>query len=139
MSSSIVTDASIWVSNLIPEDLFHSTSQGWLKSQHDQGVDLLAPAILITEVAGVIRRQTGKPTLAHKVVRTLKELPGLVLIEMSSTLVRQATELAADLGLRGADAYYVAVATYLQIPLATYDEDQLVRASAVLPSIIRPD
>lgn len=138
MSSAIVTDASIWVANMIPQDLFHPISRDWLKRQRDQGVDLLAPAILITEVAGVIRRQTGQPGLAHKIVRTLKELPGLVLVEMSYTLVQQATELAADLGLRGADAYYVAVANYLQIPLATYDEDQLSRASAVLPSVIRP-
>ena len=138
MSSMLVTDASIWVSYLVPQDVFHLTSKNWLKKQRDQEVDLLAPSILITEVAGVIRRQTGDPTLAHKVVQILKELPGLTLIKMSYSMVEQATELAAELGLRGADAFYVAVAAYFQIPLATYDEDQLSRASALLSCVIKP-
>jgi len=139
MSSQIVTDASIWASCLIPEDVFHSTSTHWLKMQHNQGANLFAPTILITEIAGVIRRQTGQATLAHRAVNTLLEITGLTLIEMNYTMVQKASELAADLGLRGADAYYVAVADYFQIPLVTYDEDQFNRAKSVLVSVLKPN
>jgi predicted nucleic acid-binding protein len=42
------------------------------------------------------------------------------------------------LGLRGRDALYVAVAAQLNLPLATYDQDQKRRAAAILPEVITP-
>ncbi len=132
MIARIVVDASVWVASLVPQDTFHSASQDWFKANHSRGVEFLAPALLLTEIAGVISRKRGDPILAHKVVETLQELPGLTLLEMNYTLVERATELAADLGLRGADAYYVAAAVFLQAPLATLDQDQRERAAQVV-------
>ena len=131
MKAGVVVDASVWVASLVPQDAFYATSREWLKANHARGVEFLAPALLLTEIAGVISRKRGDPILAHKVVETLQELPGLTLLEMNYTLVQRATELAADLGLRGADAYYVAAAVFLQAPLATLDQDQRVRANQV--------
>ena len=132
MKIGVVVDASVWVTSLVPQEVYYATSQEWLKANHARGVEFLAPALLLTEVAGVISRKRGDPILAQKVVETLKELPGLTLLEMNYTLVQKATELAADLGLRGADAYYVAAAAFLQVPLATLDQDQRVRAEQVV-------
>jgi len=132
MKRGVVVDASVWVASLVPQDAFYATSQEWLKVNHARGVEFLAPALLLTEVAGVISRRRGDPILAYKTVKTLQELPGLTLLEMSYTLVQRATELAADLGLRGADVYYVAAAAFLHVPLATLDQDQRVRAEQVV-------
>jgi predicted nucleic acid-binding protein len=42
--------------------------------------------------------------------------------------------MAADLGLRGADAIYVALAHQLNVPFVTWDQEQLDRtSSAVVP------
>lgn len=62
-------------------------------------------------------------------VEILQNLPGLRLVEMDAALIHEAAHLAADLGLRGADATYVAVAARLNLPLATLDEDQRDRAA----------
>jgi predicted nucleic acid-binding protein len=51
-----------------------------------------------------------------------------LLIEMDCSLVTEAAGLAGQLGLRGADAIYVAAARYLDLPLCTLDEDQARRA-----------
>jgi predicted nucleic acid-binding protein len=55
-------------------------------------------------------------------------LPGLRLVPVGAELGRQAARLAADLRLRGANAVYVAVAARLDIPLVTWDGEQLARA-----------
>jgi predicted nucleic acid-binding protein len=137
-ATRVVVDASLWVASLVPQDAFYTISQKWLQQQRLQGVELFVPALMLTEVAGVISRQTRDPRLAHEVVETLKELPGVTLVEMNYTLVQYATDLAARLGLRGADAYYVSVAVFLGLPLATFDQDQSSRAQTVLSGVIVP-
>ena len=93
---------------------------------------MLSPTLLLAEVAGAISRQSGKPALARQLVETIRRLPGLTLVDMNFTLIERATRLAADLGLRGADAIYVAVADYLHAPLATLDQQQSARACQVV-------
>lgn len=58
---------------------------------------------------------------SHKAIETMMRLPGLTRVRLSDKLVKQATELAADLGLRGGDTLYVAAAAQFNLPLATYD------------------
>lgn len=76
-----------------------------------------------------VSRRTGEPRLANRLVHRLQELPGLRLVQMDHELARLAASLAAELGLRAADAFYAAVASRLDIPLITLDEDQLQRAA----------
>ena len=49
---------------------------------------------------------------------------------MDNELVHEAACLAAELGLRGADSIYVAVALQLNLPLVTFDVDQREQAQA---------
>lgn len=51
---------------------------------------------------------------------------------MDQPIVQEAARLAADLGVRGADSFYVAVAARLNLPLATLDEDQKTRAASLI-------
>ncbi len=50
-------------------------------------------------------------------------------MELDRTLSDEAARLASELGLRGADATYAAVAVRLTLPLITLDRDQIGRAS----------
>jgi predicted nucleic acid-binding protein len=43
---------------------------------------------------------------------------------MDQLLVAAAARLAASLGLRGADSFYVTLTDQLNLPLATLDQDQ---------------
>ena len=51
---------------------------------------------------------------------------------MEQALAQEAARLAADLGLRGADAFYIAAAARLKIPLITLDQDQAKRAATMV-------
>jgi len=124
----IVLDASVWVSRLVSKDEFHGSVKSWMEEQREAGVQFISPALLLAEVGGAISRRTGKPRLGKKAITQLENLPGLRLVEMDNELVRQAAKLAAELGLRGADSMYVAVARQLDLPLVTFDVDQRERA-----------
>ncbi len=124
-----VLDASVWVSRLVPQDGYHASVKAWMERQRSQGQRFLSPGLLLPEVAGAIARRTGDAGLAQRAVSRLQTLPGLRLVEMDSSLTEAAAHLAADLGLRGADAVYVATALALKLPLVTLDRDQRGRAA----------
>lgn len=125
----IVVDASLWVARLVPQDAFHTAVRAWMETCRAQGIEFLAPALLLVETAGAISRRTGDADLAAQAAARLNRLPGLRLVEMDAALLGEAVRLAAELGLRGADATYVAVAHRLRVPLASLDEDQCRRAA----------
>ena len=124
----LVVDASVWVARLVPKDAFHAGVRKWMEVRLLEGTEFVAPALLLAETAGAISRRTGEALLASQAVELLEHLPGLRLVEMETSLLREAAQLAAELGLRGADSVYVAVASRLKIPLATLDADQRKRA-----------
>jgi predicted nucleic acid-binding protein len=124
----VVVDASVWVARLVPQDVFHEPVKAWMAAQRAEEAEFLAPALLLAEVAGAVSRRTGEPALAAKAVHQLETLPGLRLVDMDNALLREAANLAAQLGLRGADSTYVAVAARLDLPLVTLDDDQRERA-----------
>lgn len=128
----IVVDASVWVSRLVPHDVRYATSRDWLERQVASGRLLVAPVLLLAEVAGAVSRRTGRPRLAKRATEALLRLPGLRLVPLDARLGRTAAGLAAERGLRGADAVYVATASHLNIPLVTWDSEQRERASGLV-------
>ncbi len=127
-----VVDASVWVSRLVPHDVHHAASRDWLAGQVTAGRLIVAPVLLLAEVAGAISRRTGRPRLARRAVEDLVRLPGLRLLAVESRLARSAAQVAGDLRLRGADAVYVATARDLGIPLVTWDGEQRERAGRLI-------
>lgn len=125
-----VVDASVWVSRFIPADVHHARSRQWLEDHLANGRRVLAPTLLLVEVAGAIGRRTGDPVVARRAVDSLCALPGLAWVGLPGDVRDHAAELAITLRLRGADAVYVAIADRLGVPLVTWDVEQLSRASA---------
>ncbi len=123
-----VLDASVWVSRLVPPDEFHETVKAWMEEQRAADVQFVSPALLLAEVGGAIPRRTADPALGKQAIAHIENLPGLRLVEMDNGLLREAAKSAAELGLRGADSTYVAVASQLNLPLVTFDSDQRERA-----------
>ena len=134
----MVVDASLWVARLVPQDAFHASARAWMEARLLEGTEFVAPALLLAEIAGAISRRTGDALLATQAVELLEHLPGLRLVEMDGALLKEAAQLAAELGLRGADSVYVAVASRLNIHLATLDADQRLRAGGRVPCVEVP-
>ena len=129
--SFFVLDASVWVARLVPQDAFHQTVKSWMVNERAVGTQFISPALLLAELAGAVSRR-ATVALGRKALSDLEALPGLRIVEMDNVLLREAASLAADLGLRGADSVYVAVAKRLDVPLVTFDVEQRERGKMVV-------
>jgi predicted nucleic acid-binding protein len=129
----VVVDASVWVARLISEDVFYEPVKEWMSTRLGEDDQFLAPSLLLAEIGGAISRRTT-PSLGLKAIEQVQSLPGLQLVEMENLLLREAAQLTAQLGLRGADSVYIAIAAQLDLPLMTLDIDQKERAATCAPS-----
>jgi predicted nucleic acid-binding protein len=121
----IVTDASVWVSHLIAQEVHHAASRRWLTAVVRSGRIIAAPALLLAEVGGAVARRTGDAALGHQAIQHILSTPSLRLVYIDAQLGLLAAELAAGQRLRGADALYVAVAVQLKAPLVSWDNEHL--------------
>jgi len=123
-----VVDASVWVSRFVPEDAHHQASTAWLETQVDRGELLVAPALLLPELAGAVARRTGISDLGAQAVSLVRSLPNTRLVAVDAELSELSATLAADLRMRGADVIYTALARRLGVPLITWDQEQRERS-----------
>lgn len=130
--TDVVVDASVWVSRLVEGDVHHTRCREWIDKQATSGSLLVAPVLVLAEVAGAVSRRTKRPRLAHQAIRGLQALPQLRLVSVDPTLADLAAALAADYAFRGADAVYVATASQLGLLLVTLDDEQLKRAKSIV-------
>jgi predicted nucleic acid-binding protein len=127
-----VIDASVWIGGLIVEDIHHAVSRRWLDQYLASDGPIIEPTLLLPEVAGAVARRTGIPALARRAIRQLLLVRAIDLVAMDPSLGLASARLAANLGLRGADAVYVATAQRRNVPLVTWDNEQLTRTGDVI-------
>lgn len=132
MNGSVVVDASVLTSWLVASDTNHQASRQWVEQYKAKGDLLVAPALLVIEVAAAIARPTGQPELAKAAIKTLNSVRTLRLVSISSTFARSTVTIAADLRLRAGDSTYVMIAHKLHIPLVSWDKEQLNRAATLI-------
>jgi len=128
MDASVIVDASVWVSWLRPTDINHDASTIWLDQYIASEGHLVEPALLLLEVAASISRQTGQAIRAKEAINTLRSISKIQIVPLDSLLLQAAVNVAIDLQLRAGDALYVALAHQLNIPLVSWDKEQLQRA-----------
>src|SRR5438105_7719556 len=116
MAEAVVIDASVLVSWLVTSDANHEASRTWFESYKAKGGLLVAPALLVIEIASAIARPTRQPELAKAAILRLNAIRTLRLVPVGPTLARAAVNVAADLQLRAGDTTYVAVAQKLNLP-----------------------
>jgi predicted nucleic acid-binding protein len=143
MPGPFVVDASVFLNAFNPKEEGYETSNQMLSLLQDKAVPLIAPTLLLPEVAAAIRRGQNDPGLARKFATRLSQLPHLVLVSLDLLLAQQALDAAALYSLRGSDAVYVAVALRFACPLVTLDREQHDRVAPAIktfyPAEILPD
>lgn len=128
----IVIDASVWISFLIQQDINHAATQPWLSGVLRRKIPIAAPILLLAEVGGAISRRLGHVEIGEMAINQLLSIPTLQLIHMDHAQGIEASRIAAQYRLRGADAFYVAVAAYLKVPLISWDNEHLNRISDLI-------
>jgi predicted nucleic acid-binding protein len=134
MAAPYTVDASVFLNAFSPREAGHRESHQFLARLQETGSPILAPALLLPEVAGAIGRGHGDVALARRFTAALRRLPHLILIPLDVTLAEKAADLAARRRLRGSDAVYAAVALQFGSTLVTLDLEQRRRLAGVLPT-----
>lgn len=127
-------DASVWVNAFDQREPGHETSRRFLEAVHAQALPVVVPNLLSIEVAGAISRTRGEPARAQEFATAVAQLPNVTLLPLDEELAQQAQDLAAQNGLRGADAVYAAVALHADSILVSLDQEHLTRVTSVVPA-----
>ena len=127
-----VIDASVYIALVNAHEREHSSSWAWFEQSRAAGELVVAPVILLAEVASALSRGMGDPTLAHRVVQQLARSEVIELIQITMAMAERAAEIAAEHRIRGCDAVYVALADQLSDTLVTLDRQQLERGAALV-------
>lgn len=88
---------------------------------------VVSPGLLLPEVTGALARRTGQTRLSNRASELLQRHPNSRLAIIEVDLAVSAAELSASLRVRGADAFYLALADKLGTPLVTWDKEQRER------------
>ena len=132
-----VIDASVYVALANDGDPYHDRCFQWFESSVREQPPPAAPGLLLVEVAASIRRLTGSTKLARRVLSELQEDELIELYPLTAARSETAAEIAASIGVRGADAVYLALASELGETLITLDRQQLERGKRMV-DVTRP-
>lgn len=131
----VVIDTSAWVSRLQKADQNHNAARAWIDSYLENGGAFVAPVLLTVETAAAIGRGTKKPKLAAQAVEELIAMVEMSLYPIDDALSQEAATIAGELSLKGGDACFVALAKKLNLPLVTFDGEQLSRTKSIITAI----
>ena len=127
-----VIDASVYIALINAHEQDHARSWGWFERTQAAPDPILAPVILLAEVASALSRGVGDTELAHKVIGQLKRSGVIELVPVTLALAENAATIATNHRIRGCDAIYVALADQLNQALVTLDRQQLERAPGIV-------
>ena len=130
-----VIDASVYVALMNAHETDHANSWAWFQKAQAAGDPILAPVILLAEVASAISRGIGDPALAHQIVEQLRHSMVIELVPVIPSLAERAAAIAADYQVRGCDAVYLALAEQMDDYLVTLDRQQLEREAEAVTTL----
>ena len=120
-------DASVWVNAFDQREPGHLVSRQFLEVLRGQALPIIVPNLVLVEVAGAISRTRRVPAQAQTFAIALSQLPHVTVRVLDEACALHALTLAAQYGLRGADAVYAAVARDAGNTLVTLDKEHLTR------------
>ncbi len=130
-----VIDASVYIALVNTQEKDHASSWVWFEQAQAAQEPIVAPVILLAEVAAALSRGIGDLKLAHRVVQQLRHSSVIELLPVTLVMAERAATIAADHRIRGCDALYVALADQLRDRLITLDRQQLERSAAIVVAV----
>jgi predicted nucleic acid-binding protein len=125
-------DASVWVNSFDQREPGHASSHRLLVVLRNRALPIIIPNLALVEVAGAISRTRNDPVQAQAFATSLGLLPNVTVLPLDVVLSQWALKLAAQHGLRGADAVYAAVAQHTGSTLISRDTEHLTRLHGII-------
>jgi predicted nucleic acid-binding protein len=128
----LTVDASVWVNADSPSESESTASRAFLDQVAAERTPVFLPTLLIVEIAAAISRSPKNPALARQYSEKLAALLFVRWIVLDQSVADRASAIAAEHGVRGADAVYAAVAVMQGCKLVSLDREHLTRLTSVL-------
>lgn len=125
----IVVDTSVLIGSLLATDAHFEESSAWGRYWFDRSYDAHFPMLILPELAGVLARSGTPIQRVVAAIAAIVERSTLHLHEQDLINSLLAARVATATGLKGADAVFVALAAWLDLPLVTWDRQQRERGS----------
>jgi len=98
-----------------PHEDGHAESLAILAAIQEGGDPVIVPTLLLPEIGSAAARASDDSASALQYANATATFPHLTLVSLTSTMARQAAELAVTHRLRGANAVYLAVARRAEV------------------------
>lgn len=128
-NTPLIVDASVWVAAFDASDAFHEPARRFLRHCQRHGIALASPTLAMVEVGCALSRRLRSPARGLEAATRLAALPFMRLAPSNAGLEGAVLVLGTELGLRGADALYAALAVHLAAALVTTDRELLLRTA----------
>lgn len=126
-------DTSVHINALNQAEAGSHESRAFLEYVYRRSLSIFSPTLLLVEVAAVVARVFDNPAQGIAFAKSVRLIPRQVWVPLDDVLAEEASRMAAEYRLRGADAVYAAVARRNNTTLVTLDRQQLERLSQALP------
>lgn len=128
MTSTV--DASVWVAADLPQEAAHQDARTVIEQLIRTGEPIHQPTITLVEVGAAVFRRLHDERFAMEAIGALLQVPGITFHPLDVAASLDATALAMQGSLRGADAIYLATAVRTGGRLITLDAELRSRAPA---------
>lgn len=125
-------DANIFARDTDPNDAFYPNCHLLLETLDQRQLPIIVPNLVLVEVAAAVSRTRRDPIRARIAAEAIGALEHIQMIALDDGLMHEAIDIAADRGLRGADAIYAAVARRYGCTLISLDREQRERATLII-------
>lgn len=134
---TFLLDSNIFIARFDPTDVHHKRCKALVDRALAGKFDVVAPSLVLTEIAVGLNRRTKNPEFARDTYRKLWSHPNMRWLDVTVERAIDAAEFGIAASIRGgADAIIAYVAKSEGIPLVTLDQllrdqigDQLVTLS----------
>jgi predicted nucleic acid-binding protein len=132
IAERVTIDASVWLAALWAHEPGHAAAARVLAEIDRQQIRMVQPTLFLPEVCGAVRRRTGREDMAAALTEALLLSPLMTMLPLTLDVAAESAACAVRLGLRGADACYVATSRLEQTTLITLDLEVIERARVLV-------
>ena len=125
-------DASVLIAVFDESDIFHETSLQMFEFIIQTEIDVIMPAFALVEIAGALVRKGYEHGDVAKYLDYLRGCRNIEFILLTNELCELAINIALQLKVKGSDSIYIAVSSFYNLTLVSYDNQQRDRGKKMI-------
>lgn len=129
----VVVDSNVFIASLIEDDKFYKVSIGFIEKMNIEELTFHISMIIPIEVSCAIARRIGanEAKESDEIIHNWIKEKKVIAYELNEKRMNESQNYGAKYKLKGMDAIIVQLALELNLPLITFDNEIIERASDI--------